>query len=103
MLDVVKLPGESLLYFKMVPSETSTVDEAPADERFVPPLLIGTTLLYAVTMDVAPEPLMSPLRVIVWLPVRYVFVSTMSVPLAPLVFTKPFVPRLLSCEMLWEE
>lgn len=47
-----------------------------------------------VAMEVAPEPMTAPERVIVWLPVRYVLVSTERVPLLFIVLTKPFEVRL---------
>lgn len=38
---------------------------------FVPPLFTGTVPLYVVVIAVAPDPVISPERVIFWLPVKY--------------------------------
>ena len=51
-------------------------------------------------MEVVPLPVMAPETVMVWLPVKYVLVSTDNVPLPLIVLTKPLAVRLERAGML---
>jgi len=78
----------------------SVVDEAPRDIAVVPIVreelasfaFVTAPFAIVVAIDVVPLPVTSPERVIVWLPVKYVLVSSDQVSVA-VFFKNPDVPE----------